>query len=742
MIMTTTIAEKALAKTHRGAVVDMLNSDNMSNVIGMESVMSSRPQAVQTEKNPQELKEKRRILSVVNSDKLINNIKRALQDTENNAKLISSIEDMEPFEAISCGYNPKNKMYRVRLIDYQDPGRNQLAHSLFKRKCAENRITIARETRYSPDMRLYRVSLDCPSDMETVCGFEGIFSIEESVPIRAEEDAFDDESVPAVKQPKAGVSYPTVGVLDSGIEKNAYLSPWLLDAKEIYYPNEFQDRSHGSMVASILEYSDEINKTNYTSTDGVMMLETVIVPDSGKENVYPEDVLDHVRDAVERHRDIKIWTMSVGTTEECSPDSFSDYGMALDNIADENGVLIIKSAGNSVAFMKNAQPERIAQMADSVRSLVIGSIAGEKSEHDLADIGMPSPFSRKGPGPAYIIKPDLVAYGGNAGLRPDGQLTTTGVRVLDSHGKSARAEGTSFSTPWIARIAAELHFLLEEEFDPLLIKALMVHNSGYPAGESMNMDDKKNFMGFGMPPGTADILHNSENEITLVLRDKLSRENFIDILDFPFSHSMIGTDGMYHGQIILTMVCSPILRPSEGPEYCQSDIKVAFGTMDGIKKRDTSKRTIRNPHGAENAANVMRANFYKKRCFDVLEETTFGRERTLIRLGRKFHPIKKYAIDLDEMTDANKRKCLSGNRRWYMKVEPLFRDAIEREAKKSSEVLEQEFCILLTIRDPSGKAPVYNEVTQQLQEKNFVYSDVRIKNDVREHIRIEGDSNG
>ena len=75
-------------------------------------------------------------------------------------------------------------------------------------------------------------------------------------------------------------------------------------------------------------------------------------------------------------------------------------------------------------------------------------------------------------------------------------------------------------------------------------------------------------------------------------------------------------------------------------------------------------------------------------------------------------------------------------------MEPLFRDAIEREAKKSSEVLEQEFCILLTIRDPSGKAPVYNEVTQQLQEKNFVYSDVRIKNDVREHIRIEGDSNG
>ena len=63
----------------------------------------------------------------------------------------------------------------------------------------------------------------------------------------------------------------------------------------------------------------------------------------------------------------------------------------------------------------------------------------------------------------------------------------------------------------------------------------------------------------------------------------------------------------------------------------------------------------------------------------------------------------------------------------------------QRGVKK---VLEQDFCILLTIRDPSGKAPVYTEITQQLQEKNFVYSNVRLKNEVREHVRVEGESNG
>ena len=129
-------------------------------------------------------------------------------------------------------------------------------------------------------------------------------------------DAFDDESIPVVKAPKAGMVYPTIGVLDSGINKNAYLSPWILSESEEYYEDSLLDKSHGSMVASVLEYSDELNGTDYLSTDGVMMLEAAIAPDLRRETVYPEDLIDNVRDAIERHRDIKIWTMSAGTTEE------------------------------------------------------------------------------------------------------------------------------------------------------------------------------------------------------------------------------------------------------------------------------------------------------------------------------------------------------------------------------------------------------------------------------------------
>ena len=119
--------------------------------------------------------------------------------------------------------------------------------------------------------------------------------------------------------------------------------------------------------------------------------------------------------------------MSLGTMMEAELDRFSEFGMALDNIQDENNVLIVKSAGNCVRFAQGLPKSRISQSADSIRSLVIGSIAQAKDINDLADINMPSPFTRVGPGPASIVKPDLVFYGGNAGLI-NGKTRYTGVK--------------------------------------------------------------------------------------------------------------------------------------------------------------------------------------------------------------------------------------------------------------------------------------------------------------------------
>ena len=54
--------------------------------------------------------------------------------------------------------------------------------------------------------------------------------------------------------------------------------------------------------------------------------------------------------------------------------------------------------------------------------------------------------------------------------------------------------------------------------------------------------------------------------------------------------------------------------------------------------------------------------------------------------------------------------------------------------RRTEERLEQEFCVLITISDPNGKAPVYTEITQQLVSKGFNYQDVELKNEIRQRV--------
>lgn len=460
---------------------------------------------------------------------------------------------------------------------------------------------------------------------------------------------------------------------------------------------------------------------------GVSLFDATVYPDETKQSIYVDDLVEHIREAVERNKHIKIWNLSLGTNVEASLDDFSDFGMALDNIQDENNVLIIKSAGNCTNFTRQLPKSRIAQSADSVRAIVVGSLAHEKGPHDYAEVDAPSPFTRIGPGPGSIVKPDVVFYGGNAGINA-GKLEKTGVKSFSPDGTLVSNVGTSFSTPWVSRMAAELTHLVKEEFDPLLIRALLIHNAKYPAGNTMSMTDKVGQMGFGAPSSVQEMLYNSEDEITLILRDTLDRGSFIEMFDFPFPESLIDEDGNFIGQIIVTLVTKSLLDDKQAGEYCQSNIDILFGTYETETDRDTTKKGIKNPKGLGEPQNILLESLYRARVKGAHPLTGFERECTLVKYGKKFHPVKKYAVDLSEMTTSNKQRYLCRGRKWYLKIEGLFRDFIEQDARARNYQLSQEYCLLLTIRDPKGEAPVYDEVAQQLDYKNFLHHDIHLRN--------------
>lgn len=174
MVISTEMTEDALAKSHRKQVVDLLNSDKRLNVIGIAPNHEIEPMD-ETENNKSEIKETRKILSLVTTDELLDNLNKALQDTVSSSKLISSIANIETFTSACVGYNPENTSYRVTLINYQNENNNRLAQKLFKNQCELNNITINRETRYSEDMNLYRVTLDGIEQMKLLQNFEGVF---------------------------------------------------------------------------------------------------------------------------------------------------------------------------------------------------------------------------------------------------------------------------------------------------------------------------------------------------------------------------------------------------------------------------------------------------------------------------------------------------------------------------------------------------------------------------------------
>ena len=453
-------------------------------------------------------------------------------------------------------------------------------------------------------------------------------------------------------------------------------------------------------------------------------------PDTKKEGLEEDDLIANIREAIaQNHEQVKIWNLSISITRPVVDSKFSDLAIALDDLQGKFNVLICKSAGNCSNFLSGKSKGRIHEGADSVRSLVVGSIAHKKSPDDFSEIDNPSPFSRMGPGPEYIIKPEVSHYGGNAGVDVNGELTTTGVKSFDMNGNLSRNVGTSFSTPRIAALATGLYQELDEKFDPLLLKGLIVHSASYSEKLKIPEAERTKQIGFGIPKNVTDILYNAPYEATLILRDTLSKGEKIDIMDFPMPKSLI-KNGYYTGQIIATLVYDPILDPSQGIEYCQSNIDMKFGSYDAKKERDISKRHILNPVGRDGAQNIFRESLYSKRLMRDSNGEFALRERLLIQYGDKYYPVKKYAVDLSELSEASKQHFATPDKLWYLYLQGLYRDHTEQRAILERFVPSQEFCLIITIRDPDRQANVYDEVTQGLDAYNFWHSNIKISSEV------------
>lgn len=699
----------ATAKSRRRDVAELFQFSARNNVVGLSQA--------------DEL-----IISVYSCNEM-NVISSRLKDIEKSNFAISCLENFVRYKPTVVEL--ENTNYKVKLIDFQDYEQNLAVQRTFEKIINQKGISF-KKTNYSEQFSVYNLKgvskfvLDSLKDEEI---YEALFSIEPMPKYVVSLDTLDDNQTVSVMKPKGDQKYVTIGILDNGIEPIAHLDPWISDRCSVY-PNDYINPTHGTFVAGVALYGDNCEDENWVGHSGFKLLDAAVFPDTSKEGLEEDELIENITEAIRaNHKEVKIWNLSISITREVSDNKFSDFAIALDALQDEYNVLICKSAGNCQNFLYSKPKGRIHEGADSVRSLVVGSIAHIKGPFDYSEPGNPSPFSRVGPGPEYIIKPEVSHYGGNAGVDMGGRLKTTGIKSFSKDGALATSEGTSFSTPRITSLAAGIYQELNEDFDPLLLKALIVHSSSYSKDLKVPVSERTKQIGFGVPKTVSEIIYNTPHEATLILRDNLAKKEYFDIMDFPMPSCLI-KDGFYTGQVIATLVYDPILDPSQGIEYCQSNIDVKFGSYDDKTERDVSKRNILNPVGRKGAKNLLNGTLYSKTRMKGNVNDFALRERLLIQYGDKYYPVKKYAVDLSELSDANKIHHLGKDKKWYLYIRGLFRDHIERQVNLPSEQLSQEMCLILTIRDPLGKEFVYDEVTQKLDEYNFWHSNIKISSDV------------
>lgn len=701
----------ATAKSKREDITNLFEQKSFGGVVGL------------TDTN--------KLIVALDSLEELKEVANRINDYEINDYAISCIEDFEEF----VPYIVKGKKecnYKIKLVDYQNYEQNLAMRRRLEHTLNKEGIDYTK-TDYSEEYYIYKLrnitekSLDVLKKADI---FNALFSIEPMPKYKVSLDCLKSDNNIPIKKPDDEKMYITIGILDNGIANIPHLSPWMEMDRWSPYPKTSINPTHGTFVSGIALYGDECEGKIWVDHKGLKIFDAAVFPDVTKEGLDEDELIANIKDVIRLyHEKVKIWNLSISITREVIDTKFSDFAIALDSIQDEYNVLICKSAGNCENFTVSRPKGRIHEGADSVRSLVVRSVAHKKGKYDYAEVNDPSPFSRVGPGPEYIIKPEVSHYGGNAGIDPKGRVVTSGVKSFSKEGELAQGVGTSFSTPRITALAAGLQQELNEDFDPLLLKALIIHSASYPEDMSVPITERTKQVGFGIPKSVPEIIYNSPYEATLILRDNLAKGDKIDIMEFPMPDCLI-RDGFYTGQIIATLVYDPILDPSQGIEYCQSNLDVKFGSYDAKVERDTTKRYILNPVGRQGAQNLFLGNLFSKTKMKSKTGDFALRERLQIQYNDKYYPVKKYAIDLSELTDKKRLDYLTMDKKWFLFLQGVYRSHIEKIAQLESFQLSQEFCLILTIRDPLQKEKVYDEVSQKLDEYNFWHSNIKVSTDV------------
>lgn len=507
---------------------------------------------------------------------------------------------------------------------------------------------------------------------------------------------------PAIPPPVEDASYPIVGIVDAGVASIPPLAAWSAGACD-FLNFDKQDVAHGTFIAGLVCGGDAINAREDFQEEKCKFFDLGLHPTGQGDylNYYPRGFIDFLEqlDAeipMAKETGVRVFNMSLAVTTPIADDSYSLFANILDEIADKHDILFVLPSGNldgpqirddwpadpndamaMLAGYRFSGHDRIYQPADSIRSLVIGALDPQLADGKYK----PARYTRRGPGPSLGTKPDLAHIGGRFDQN-------SGLCSLSPGGDGIESCGTSYAAPLAAKTIAAVNHAIEGGISRDALIALVVHNAVTPNG----LDAKslkpiaKDFVGSGLPKRAAETLLAGDNEITLVFNGVIHNGHELNF-QFAWPACLVDATGGCSGKVKLTLAYRPPVDRNYGGEFVRINLD-AYLRQEVIDKKtgDVSFRGKLKGDGAKRM------------------------EKELVEHGAKWWPVKSLTGNFDGEGNSSQ---------WRLVIDPLARSGF---------VMPEDgipFSAVITIQDPDGDKPVFNEMRLQLQNSGATISDIR-----------------
>lgn len=552
-------------------------------------------------------------------------------------------------------------------------------------------------------------------------------------------------------------------VVDSGIQSGHPLLSTTIGEAEVFLSNtqkatggEIDTSGHGTGVSGIAAYGDIekcILSKEFRSSASIFSARILDDTDEYDEELLLENQLEEVVKYFTENYPKKchVFNLSIGNRDSIYNLGDKQFRLAakLDEIAyryQDYELVFVVSAGNARPFPSGEgeryateypkyileAESRIIDPATSAIAITVGSLSlgrGSMSNSDDAQVnsvakikGYPSPFTRTGFGVDGMIKPDVVAYGGDFVV--DGNRTMGDVNAAVSvitlslsniGGKLFMiSSGTSLAAPYISNLAAQL-FDKYPQASSNLIRALIANSASLPPkipnefqiGSRMPDRDKTAQMakqlsvyGYGQP-NLERAMYSMENDVVLVC-DRVDMEiGDFHIYEIPALPSeFLSMNG--ERTLSISLAFDPPTRHTRGDSYL--GVTMEFSLFKGVDVADLVNSFVNakkaKANGLEDDFQELSTKELKKKSGSTcqLDFKPGANIRKKGTLQRGQIAISNQATKFDRPLYL----VVSSNRKWA----------------RQEDIPLQRYSLVVSLTHTNEEVKVYHQIQTKIQERS------------------------